>query len=114
MTKFARTFITSLIVLGGASMAHAADDTFTTTLKVDTTATVDATYASLEKQAKLTCRREISRSGYSMATVPATLKRKCETQVLTRAVKATNSSRLIALHNDHTGVKVKTLRLAKN
>lgn len=114
MTKFARTFITTLIVLGGSNIAHAADDTFTTTLNIEVTASAQATYASLKKQSKITCRQEAKRSGFSLRDMPQAQMRKCEKQILNKAIKQINNRMLTAHHNKETGTTGQAQLFAQN
>ena len=114
MTKLTRTFITSLIVLGSAGQAHAADDSFTTTIKIDRTASATETYVSIKKQANMICRQQAEQSGYSLGKVSASLVQKCEKEITAAAVKSTKNRMVVALHNEKTGVKGQARLFAKN
>lgn len=114
MIKFAHSLFTGLILtIGVVSSAQAADKTFTVSLKIDKTASAEENYISLQQQAKFACKAELVYEGYRRRELAAGQKGKCEKQILSNAVSASNSQLLIIIHNGNSGAKLRIKKFAK-
>ena len=114
MTNFTKTLVTSLIfTLGAAASAQAADGTFSVVLKQDKTVSAEENYSLLQKQARAACKQEAKRAGFRRTESSAWLKRKCEKELLTKVIKASDDSFLTIVHNEAWGVKLKTRAYAQ-
>jgi hypothetical protein len=114
MTNFTKTLIAGLILsLGTAATAQAADDTFSVTLKQDKTVSVEENYTSLQKQARAACAEETQRAGFRKTEPSSYLKRKCEKEILSQIIDASNDPELTFVHNETWGLRLKARAYAQ-
>lgn len=115
MTNFTKTLVTGLILIAGAAgSAHAADNTFTASLKQDKSVSVEANYNGLKKQVRAVCKKEVERAGYSRYELTAGIQDKCEKTILAKVIKAADNFELTLVHNEQTGETIKTRAFAQN
>lgn len=98
MTKMTRIFMMSAALMMIAAPAIAKDATFQTAFNLDPSASVSVNYENFKRTAKTACRLEINRAGFRTGESTSWQQRKCEQQLLKRAVFATKNQFLIARH----------------
>ena len=114
MTEFAKTLITGIVfTLGAAASAQAADETFTTALKIDNTVSAEQTYGALKEQAREVCETELLREGFRKSELTNWVRNKCEMTVLENAVKAADSPEMTFVHIETWGLKAERTSYAQ-
>lgn len=114
MTKFAKTFITGIILTFVATAsAQATDETFSTTIKIDNTVSAEQAYGALKTQARRVCETELLREGFRKSELTNWVRNKCEKSILESAVKATDNPQITYVHNETWGLKHKTVSYAQ-
>lgn len=93
-----KIIITTAAALTFASTATAGEKNFQASFSYDASAPIDVTYNSFKTDAKAVCAKELIRAGYRAAESSSFQRRKCERQLVSRAVKAAQNKDLIAYH----------------
>ena len=101
------------MTMATSATAHAADNTFKATFKFDKTASVENNYSAFRDQARLACRAEKERAGWRRTESSTGQQRKCERQIMSKAIKATKSPMMAALHNQTIEGKIDIIKLAQ-
>ena len=99
MTLIKTLLIATAATISFAANASASEPTFSANFTFDKTANVQAQYKEFQTQAKTICRKEIRKAGYRSTS---RMQRKCERELLSRAVAATKSNLMLAQHETRT------------
>jgi len=89
----------AIISLSATSTASATDVNTQTSFSYNKSASADANYASFQRTANAACKAQLKSAGFRGTESTSWELRKCERDLITRAVKTTKNKDLIAFHN---------------
>lgn len=111
MTKLIKIIATAAALTTIAGTAEASDS-FTASFTYDAKASVASNYDNFVKSAEMACINEARSGGFTRASAKSYVVRKCQRQLVKRAVKASGIAPLATLHAIETSPKSKTRQYA--
>jgi hypothetical protein len=113
MTHFTKAIASIAIIAAMGSTASAGENGFEARFSIEPSASLSSTYDAIETQANRTCTKEIRRAGYRSLSDVRVLKDDCVSELVAKAVKASDNAQLVAYHNRKNNVNTQPYLLAQ-